>query len=264
MSYQEYPIAASLRPFVKLMWTMESQIGDPKEFEMRILPDSCVELVIHYKAPFLTTFKDGSTSIQPKSFVVSQMKSFIEIAPAGAFGFISIRFTANGAYHFFALPMKEIANQVVGLEYIWGTLAGEIESRIADAKSNHERCRIVEQYLSDQLQRNWQTDKAVDYCIQELYQSKGQTAIGQLAIRTGLSNRQLLRRFDQSVGMSPKEFSRILRFIHAANLLKSKALSTHDISFLCGYYDHAHFFHEFKEFAGLTPGQFMERPDVFL
>ncbi len=264
MPYAEYPICSELKPFVKVIWSMENDPGEPADFSMRILPDSCVEMVIHYRVPFLTTFKDCSSKQQPKSFVVSQMKRFIEIAPAGEYGFISIRFTAKGAYHFFGLPMKEVADRVVGLENVWGNLARDIEARIADAPAGNKRSDIIQHYLLLQLSKNGHTDRAVDYSLDELYNSGGQISIEQLAFKTGLSNRQLVRRFDQKVGMSPKEFSRIIRFIHATNRLRNKTESIYDISFSCGYFDHAHFFHEFKEFSGLTPGQFQEKRDVFL
>jgi AraC-like DNA-binding protein len=263
MAYQEYYIIEPLRPYVKVVWSMESGPEEPKEFSMRILPDSCVEMVVHYNIPLATTFSDGLSKLQPKSFVISQMKSFIEIAPSGNYGFISIRFNAKGAYHFFGLPMKELAGLVVDLEDVWGHLAKEIQARIAETSTGEVRSAIIQSHLALQLSKNEMADKAVDFTLDEICHSKGRLSMNQLANKTGLSNRQLLRRFDQKVGMSPKEFSRIIRFIHATRLLKTP-VSIYDIAFSCGYYDHAHFFHEFREFSGLNPGQFKERSDVFL
>lgn len=264
MAYVEYPIVNQLRPFVKVIWSMESDPGEAPEFSMRILPDSCVEMVIHYFEPLETTFSNGECKVQPKSFVVAQMKSFIELAPTGRYGFMSIRFSAQGAYHFFGIPMKAIVNDVVHLDDAWTSHSRDIRERVQDATTGAERASIIQQFLLLQLRKNGEFDKAIDYSINELYLSKGQLSIGELASKTGLSNRQLIRRFDQKVGMSPKEFSTIIRFINAAHLLRDKTKSIYDISFLCGYYDHAHFFHDFKRFSGLNPGQFQERSNVFL
>ncbi len=264
MAYREYQVVPALQPFVKVIWSMESDPGDSSNFSMRILPDTCVEMVIHYRQPLLTTFANGSLHEQPKSFVVSQMKSFIEIAPTGPIGFMSIRFTAKGAYHFFGIPMKELADRVVSLENVWGKLSEEIESRIGETPVGDERSDIIQHYLLLALRKNGCIDKAVEYSLTELYNSNGQISIEQLASKIGLSNRQLVRRFDQRVGMSPKEFSKIVRFIHATNQLKSNEQPINDIAFSCGYYDHAHFFHDFRKFSGLTPGQFQDRSDVFL
>ena len=264
MAYTEYAITAELKPFVKSIWSMENEPGEVPTFSMRILPDSCVEMVIHYKTPLITTFSNGLHNDQPKSFVVAQMKSFIELMPHGPYGFISIRFSAQGAYHFFGIPLKEIVNGVVSLEHVWKDVAKEIENNIAEARSGAERSSFVQNYLALQLRRNGEYDQAVDFSLTELYLSKGQISIEELAFRTGLSNRQLIRKFDQKVGMSPKEFSRIVRFMNAAHLLRDGKNSIYDNSYLCGYYDHAHFFHDFKKFSGLTPGQFQDRTDVFV
>lgn len=101
MQYQEYYIEPSLRPFIKVIWSLENDTATFGGTPMRILPDTCVELVIHYNDPFKTTFSNDSTSIQDRSFIVAQMKNFMEIQPNGKVGLIAVRFTAWGAYHFF-------------------------------------------------------------------------------------------------------------------------------------------------------------------
>jgi AraC-like DNA-binding protein len=264
MAYVEYPILPELRTFVKVIWSMENDPGEIPEFSMRILPDSCVEMVIHYARPLATTFSDGRKEVQPISFVVTQMKSFIELSPTGSFGFMSIRFSAQGAYHFFSVPMKELTDGVVDLGNVWKSFADDLTDRIQTASNGSDRSLIIQQALMLQLYKNGQFDKAVDYSIDALYRTNGQLSIEQLAVQTGLSNRQLIRRFDQKVGMSPKEFATIIRFIHATKLLRDQSKSVYDVSYSSGYYDHAHFFHDFRRFSGLSPGEFRERSDVFL
>lgn len=77
MHYQEYRISETLKPFVKVIWSMEDDSHVVNGFPIHILPDSCVELVVHFSDPYKTTFSDNSISIQQQSFVVAQMKSFM-------------------------------------------------------------------------------------------------------------------------------------------------------------------------------------------
>jgi hypothetical protein len=156
MVYQEYPIADPLRPYVKVIWSMESE--ETWAPPMRILPDSCVELVIHFNQPYKTTFSDNKTEIQPQSFVVAQMKNYIEIQPDGKIGMVSIRFSAQGAYHFFGMPMKEIANGIVDLKLVWNNLAREIEDRIVTCSNSDKRNQIIQNYLLIQLAKNGKAD----------------------------------------------------------------------------------------------------------
>jgi AraC-like DNA-binding protein len=262
MVYQEYPIAEPLKPYIKVIWSMESeQCWAPP---MRILPDSCVELVIHFNQPYKTTYSNNRIEVQPQSFVVAQMKSFIEIEPDGKIGMISIRFSAQGAYHFFGMPMKEIANGIVDLKLLWNDLAKEIEERIVESTNTKQRIKRIQRYLLTQLQRNGKVDLTVDYCVHMIYATTGQIRVEDLSTKTGLSNRQLVRKFNNSIGLSPKEFARIIKFIGSLNYLKAnKETNLSAAAHHCGYYDQAHFIHDFKEYAGLTPTQFMNLENVF-
>jgi AraC-like DNA-binding protein len=262
MLYQEFQIVEPLRPFVKVIWSLESEQSYASP--MRILPDSCVELVIHFNQPYKTTFSNGKIEIQPQSFVVAQMKNFIDIEPNGKIGMISIRFSAQGAYHFFGMPMKEVANGIVDLKLIWNNLAKEIEERIVDCKTTSQRSDIFQGYLLRELKKNGKEDFAMDNCLRLIYSSTGQTRIEDLSYKTGLSNRQLVRKFNNTIGLSPKEFSRIIKFIGSMNYLKANKETNLSLAANeCGYYDQAHFIRDFREYAGLTPGQFLTAQNVF-
>ena len=119
ISYREYQVHSALSPFVKCIWSQESDRAIFAASRERILPDSCVELVIHFRDPFLTRFADGTSALQPQGFVVGQMKRFLEIEPVGRMGLIAVRFRARGAYLFFQRPLSEVAAGIVDLQDIW-------------------------------------------------------------------------------------------------------------------------------------------------
>src|SRR5512134_4181256 len=128
---REYAIHAALAPFVKCVWSLESEgpiVGAQRE---RILPDSCVELVFHVHDPYVSHFAHGESALQPRSFVVGQMRRFLDIEPAGRAGFVAVRFRARGAYLFFHRPLSEVAAGVVDLEDLWGAPARDWSERIA-------------------------------------------------------------------------------------------------------------------------------------
>jgi len=256
MNYREYPVHEHLQPFITVLWSMEGDsIGETPP--LRIFPDTCVELVVHYRDPYKTTFADSSSAIQERSFVVAQMKQFMEIQAQGRTGFVAVRFSARGAYRFMNLPMKELANRETGLREIWKNLAGELEERISDAGTMEQRLAIVQEVLLRQLMKSEREDAAIHFCLDEIQQAKGQISMEELAFRTGLSNRQLLRRFSQTIGLSPKEFARITKFLFSLRELKrAPGQSLTEIAYACGYYDQAHFIHDFREFSGQTPGEY--------
>ena len=160
--YREYPIRPALASFIKCIWSLES--GGPvyDALPERILPDGCVEMVFRFHDPFRTHFANGESTVQPQSFVVGQMRRFLEIAPAGRMGFVAVRFSARNAYRFFPGSLHEVADGVVDLTDIWKQNADEWTDRIAFAGGMNERVRIVEQVLVEALCKYDRADRLVD------------------------------------------------------------------------------------------------------
>jgi hypothetical protein len=59
LGMREYRVYVALAPFVKCIWSRESDRAIFDSGRERILPDSCVELVIHFRDPLLTHFAEG-------------------------------------------------------------------------------------------------------------------------------------------------------------------------------------------------------------
>ncbi len=260
---REYSVHPALAPFVKCVWSQESDRAIFNAGRERILPDSCVELVIHFRDPFQTHFADGTSALQPQGFVVGQMKRFLEIEPAGRMGFIAVRFRARGAYLFFQRPLNEVAAGIVDLEDIWKERARELTERIALSGGMTERVQIIQEALLGLLAKNGHYDRTVDQCLQLIDADRGQMNVAQLAAHLGVSNRQLSRRFQHAVGLSPKQYARVSRFLHVISLLSESSPHTlTETAVACGYFDQAHFNHEFREMAGMAPGEFCNFPNV--
>lgn len=160
--------------------------------------------------------------------------------------------------------MKEIANGIVDLKLVWNNLAKEIEERIVESLTSDQRVNRLQQYLLMQLSKNGKADITVDHCLNLIYSTKGQIRVEDLATNTGMSNRQLVRKFNDTIGLSPKEFARIIKFISSLHYLKQNSeTNLSAVAHNLGYYDQAHFIHDFKEYSGLTPGQFLTLDNVF-
>jgi transcriptional regulator GlxA family with amidase domain len=85
----------------------------------------------------------------------------------------------------------------------------------------------------------------------------GQVRVDDLAFNAAMSARQLRRLFLEQLGLSPKHFCRVIRFRHSLPKLRATGRGDWtEVALECGYYDQAHFIHEFREFSGYTPGEF--------
>jgi transcriptional regulator GlxA family with amidase domain len=90
-----------------------------------------------------------------------------------------------------------------------------------------------------------------------LHHQKGQFRVAELAEYCNLSARQLQRRFQDVVGVSPKILARTIRFDEIRRrLMFNPDANLTDLAYEFGFTDQAHFIRDFKEFAGKTPGEF--------
>lgn len=258
MQLRLYEIEPILQPFVKLICSMENDGLSPSLRPFRVLPDTCLELFINYIDSDPTLINSGKQHHASNNFIVSRMNSYMDVQSPAKMGCITVCFYPGKARSFFHLPMSELSNGVAGLEDLWKMVAIEMEDKIKSARSNEDRVQLVQQYLVAQLKKHFKPDKAVEYCLWQMNSLRGQISMAALANKTGLCNRQLVRRFNDQTGLSPKEFSRVTKFIHSLiELKKYPSISLTEVAYESGYYDQAHYIHDCREFSGYAPRELM-------
>ena len=69
-----------------------------------------------------------------------------------------------------------------------------------------------------------------------------------------------LQLFTEEVGLTPKLFCRVRRFQEVLRLVAGPArVEWANVALACGYYDQAHFIHDFRAFCGLSPTAYLAR-----
>ena len=90
-------------------------------------------------------------------------------------------------------------------------------------------------------------------------------AIGDLSVAAGVSSTQLAQRFKELIGVTPKRLARTYRFAATVFAINPAGpIDWADLAGGAGYFDQAHFGHEFRAFTGLTPTRYVEVRRRFL
>ncbi|WP_232234020.1 helix-turn-helix domain-containing protein [Micromonospora chokoriensis] len=105
------------------------------------------------------------------------------------------------------------------------------------------------------------------YCGRGVRVQSAATAAGRADRRPLLpvSSTHLAQRFKELIGVTPKRLGRTYRF--AATVLSidpAGPIDWGDLAGGAGYFDQAHFGHEFRAFTGLTPTRYVEVRRRFL
>ena len=88
--------------------------------------------------------------------------------------------------------------------------------------------------------------------------------VADFAREVRIDRRKLERLVRRDFGMSPKQVLRRARALDMASHLRGVADTAEADALALRYYDQSHLIHEFTELFGMSPGQFVERPQPIL
>lgn len=176
-----------------------------------------------------------------------------------------IQFRPGGAFPFFPVPAWEMENGSVELQLLWPRTANELRERLLAASTIEAMFPVAEQHLLRQLVKPLELHPAVRFARHQFCTKPHQVSVASVLGETGLSQRRFIELFRQQVGLAPKAFCRVRRFQRILETVhRAREVDWVDVALDCGYYDQAHFNHDFREFSGLRPTQYWARATMHL
>lgn len=247
--------APPLDKYVDHFWVLDEF---PAEAAERLVPDGTVELIINLGVTQKLYDIDDPSRFTPfrHSWLSGPRRQPIVIGSPGPSSMVGIHFRPYGAYPFLHIPMSEFADTVLDLDSIWGRDAARFRDRLGHTNSPDERFGILSSELIQRLRPNVRGEGVVQRLI-----ARYETSISGI----GTVDRTVRRRFDELVGLSPKTVERLLRFQRIIQRLESPApIRWPAVALAEGLFDQSHLVREFREFAGLTPGEYLRRKGEYL
>jgi AraC-like DNA-binding protein len=246
-----------LSDFVELFWLAEGY-RQPHAKE-RLLPQGTVELIVKLRDETSRIYRGADG--RPESFrgplVCGPHSGFFAIDTAQASSALGVHFRPGGAFPFFRPPLGELHDAHVSLDALWGPAAAELHERALEAPTPRAKFRALEQALLARAARPLQRHPAVAFALRELRRGR---SVGQVCGQVGLSARHFIDAFRDEVGLTPKLFARVQRFQQVVRRLGAGGpVEWAAVALDCGYYDQAHFIHDFRAFSGLSPTAYLAR-----
>lgn len=143
-----------------------------------------------------------------------------------------------------SLPLAELRNQTWLLDVLDRSSLLRLYAQIHEATSLPLRVQLLERWLIGRLALGKTGSDVIPASLKLLRERGGQLSMAQFA----------------QVGMSPKQYTQLLRVEQARLALKHMPqLSTTRLSLELGFYDQPHFIREFSAVVGMTPYAYMKR-----
>ncbi|SKB77668.1 helix-turn-helix domain-containing protein [Dyadobacter psychrophilus] len=256
---------SELKPYVSKIWVLESDGRLPEEDMKLIVPNGMVKLVIPVKNGLIGKYdkcihrsKEGSITL----IGISDAPAIVDIENDSPHCNIGIEFSALGAYRIFQLRQFELKNKIFDFEDVIGTQARHLSERLINTDAIENKIEQIQSYLINQLSRS-SPDLIVDYCLGQIADTRGLITVNELERKTGFSSRWLREKFTDKVGLSPKNFSSVIRFMQFYEAGASENMDFFKSELYTYFHDQAHFIKDFKRFTGMAPSKFMKTDNEF-
>ncbi|MEU8217174.1 helix-turn-helix domain-containing protein [Micromonospora taraxaci] len=240
--------------------------GAPPYARLTLPPAPSALLIVNLGPPFLIR---GSTDTQTAEYA----DGCVITTPTRAYEFgypprtrsVGVHVKPWGLAPFLPMPAAELCDRPVTVEQVWGRPAvAELRDRLATAEGPHEMLTLLEDELMRRL-----ADAAglglVRHTSSVIAATSGAVAIDDLRVSAGVSSTHLAQRFKELIGVTPKRLARTYRFTATVfSINPAEPIDWADLASSTGYFDQAHFGHEFRAFTGLTPTRYVEVRRRFL
>ena len=162
---------------------------------------------------------------------------------------------------FFNISPADVNDDCYNLEQLKNTKGISVVQQLKSNNNSAGRIEIITNLLYEFFQTKKESlDFKIKQAIQLIAESKGQQGIRQLCAELNLTERTFERRFAMEVGISPKQFSKIIQFQQSLEqLILNDYKKLTDIVYANGFADQSHFIRVFKAFTGKTPLKFNRR-----
>jgi len=240
--------------------------GEPPYSRLMLPAAPAPLLIVNLGAPFLlrpgadpeaAEFADGCVVTTP-----TRAWEFGYPTPTRSVG---VHFTPWGLAPFLPMPAAQLCDRPATVEQIWGRPAlAELRQRLTSVDTPHEMLMLLEEELVRRLRTIDGLDIVRDIS-NAIAESGGRVPISDLGVATHASSTYVAKRFKEVIGVTPKRLARGYRFTAAVLAIDVAApIEWGDVAARAGYFDQAHFVHEFREFTGLTPTRYVVARQRFL
>lgn len=261
IGFQMFAPADELKPYIQCYWFIYKEDEPAQPVTQKIVPDGGMGIVFNFGDDYFARIGNNIRTFKCKCVLTgpSEETAFLELSKK--IDAIGIRFQPGGAYPFFQEEISNFTDKTIPMSTQDTWRSEELYSSLKMAKNQKDKVSLLNDFLLDKLRGNTIVPSLwISSVVEIVRQHNGSMKIDELARQLNITRRHLDRRFKKEVGLSPKQFSKIIRIGKARYLMRcADTTSLTDVGYDCNYYDQAHFVREFKEVVKETPKEYSQR-----
>jgi AraC-like DNA-binding protein len=253
MIFKRVNPAADLERIIDCYWIIEND--DPMPHQQKIIPDGFCEIIFHYGDPYRICLTN-TWEQQSHHLLAGQISRHFFLENTGKAGIVGIKLTPTALTHLFGLDMQLYTDKVVDLPLVLGNQLQNLEQDLLTTRDHDQLITL----LNDHFRKTWEQanfqPSPVDKAIELIFANRGMISVTEITATIGIGERQLERLFKKYIGLSPKFYTRIIRFSTIFQLIQQQDPGWAGLAYEAGFYDQSHFIRNFKAFTGEDPSRY--------
>ncbi|MBC8088025.1 MAG: helix-turn-helix domain-containing protein [Phycisphaerae bacterium] len=271
LHYAQHPAPPDLRPWVRLVWTMAVEdepaervphIADTAEL---VVPDGHAELIFNIGQPFCQLAPGHDHfRMQPAAILNGQLRRSVMLRSTGGVQLVGIRLQPWALGALARVSALSLTDNWQPTDSIASRLLPNLEDALRHNCRADAAPQIVVQHLRAELRSMKVPKPRVVSVVSHVANCASSLDLAAIRRNVGLSERSMQRMFDAEVGLTTKQFAKVLRVQRVVQLRRMNARVTWARAAIdAGYYDQSHFNKDFRSVVGCAPTALMTEPDSF-
>lgn len=263
MKYWRIPPDARLRGLVLCYWVVEGLPLDAASRALEpsadlLIPDGWSEIVFNRGCAGFDRWKlgePGRKSPMSGSYVIGGRSHSVNTSAPAPLQLAGVKLDPRFLRGIIRTPLSEFRDGTLALADLADEQLLALEYALVNARCAEAIAGLLENFLLAALRDLRRSRTAVDALVARIQLDQGTTPIMAWARQARVDSSTLERTFCANVGMTPKQYARVIRFRrHYQALISGDGKSKHLGANLDGFFDQSHFNREFRHFTGAAPG----------
>ncbi|HEX6225694.1 MAG TPA: helix-turn-helix domain-containing protein [Chryseolinea sp.] len=257
LTYVKYSPDAKLSPLVVCYYFFEGNFD--KEKIVQSPPTGYAAITFNFLESYaVCSGLDTAFNDSPGAVVVGQQTKNYKLRLSGHIQQIGIVLKPTAIATLFSYSLKGLVDKRIALDLVIGETASELLfDRLKNETRTQYRLALLHSFLVEAANGCEQRINVADLAADIILKNKGTIAIEELLDELCVSRRYLERKFMDKVGLSPKQYCRIVRMAHISNIVAhQEEIDWQDLVYKGGFHDQNHFIKDFKALNTLSPSKY--------
>lgn len=257
MKKVEFDVKNDLKPFVNCIITGESA-STKSHTNIPLYADGYPGIMFQQAA--------NGFYLLPKNKKLSQLFLFgqtiepISLDVKGAYRFVVLQLYPFASKYLIDVDPKELNDDCFDLLEINNIDVDNYKHRLLESDNSKDQVEIILDLMTQLVRSNRVPENdRIQQAISIILNHSGQVKVKELLEQLFITERTLERDFMAQVGLTPKQFAKIIQFQCSLDqLTRTKFNKLTEVGIDSGFADQSHFIRTFKKYTGQTPSYYLK------